>query len=314
MFDCRSVTRTVEGAGRSSPPPYRLPYWDILASDIIDQAWSPFKWKASSYHVAPGFETRPEASPWRLLLTSMLVDEHQQEDDDTLESWNDVEHAVPASLTRHPLKNPTDEPDQKWVRRSVFTNLPAHGYDPTEECVGNWLVAARVWGETQEWVDSVDIRRLAAFSTVIHLDVHQQVEKRLPGDLSIQVWNLVYRQEVSKDGLALKVFDEPVDGKDYRALVSAALMENPASIHPAQGQLMTKEALVRLEKRELARSCPCSRGPSVDVVSVNESSENEVVVPAVDEALKKECFEDEVVMVEKPESQNEATDGACTVM
>lgn len=124
---------------------------------------------------------------------------------------------------------------------------------------------------------------------------------------------MVYQQKLSKDGLPLKVFDEPVDDEDDGAFVPVALMKKPASIQP-RGQWMAEKALIRLEKRELARSCPCSRGPSVDVASVNESSENEVVVPAVDEALMKEFFEDEAVMVEKPESQNEATDGACTVM
>ncbi|KAF3809492.1 hypothetical protein GCG54_00012775 [Colletotrichum gloeosporioides] len=318
----RSATQTVEGQGRSLPPSNRPTYWRILDSYIKDQTESPFKWKVSSYHVAPGYQNQPQYSPWRLLLISMLVDPHQQKADGTLESWDEEEHVVPDSLVRQPLNSPTDELDQKWGRRYVFTDVaPHYSYDlagvGSLECVGNWLIAAHVWGESQDWVDSVDIRRLAAFSTVIRHDVHHRVEERGPDNLLLHHWDLVYQETLSKDGKSLEVVDEPVDDEDFAAFATAASAGKLASIHQNLGKLRDKECQVLNEKRQRPGSCPCARDPSyviVDEAPVNESSEDEAIAPTADEAHMKEFFEDEAVVVEKPESQTQTADGACIVM
>ncbi|KAF4921298.1 hypothetical protein CGCVW01_v006144 [Colletotrichum viniferum] len=319
----RSATHTVKGEGRSPPPSNHLPYWDILDSDIKENTEGPFKWKVSSFHVAPGFQTRRAASPWRLLLVSMLVDPHQEKTDGTLQSWDDEEdHLVPEALTRQPLNSPTNEPNQKWVRRTVFTDVAPQKSDGmfcvgNPECVGNWLIAAYVWGESQEWVDSVDIRRLAAFSPVIRHDVHYLVEERGPDNLKLHHWDLVYQKKVSKDGKSCDVVDEPVDDEDYGAFTTATLTGNLASIHPNHRQLRFNESQVLNEKRQRPGSCPCARDPSyviVDEAPVNESSEDEAIAATADEAHMKEFLEDEAVVVEKLESQPKARGGTCAVM
>ncbi|KAE9583456.1 hypothetical protein CGMCC3_g337 [Colletotrichum fructicola] len=309
----RSATHTVKGEGRSPPPSNHRTNWGILDAYIKEQTESPFKWKVSSYHVAPGYQNRLLASPWRLLIISMLVDPHQQKADGTFKSWDEEEHAVPDSLVRQPLNSPTDEPDQKWGRRYVFTDVaPHYSYDlacvGSLECVGNWLIAAHIWGESQDWVDSVDIRRLAAFSPIIRHDVHHRVEEKGPDSLILYHWDLVYQKKVSKDGKSCEVVDEPVDDEDYGAFVTGTLTGNLASMHQNLTQLRGKESQVLNEKRQRPGSCPCARDSSyviVDEAPVNESSEDEYM---------KEFFEDEAVVVEKLESQPKARGGTCTVM
>ncbi|KAH9231937.1 hypothetical protein K456DRAFT_403168 [Colletotrichum gloeosporioides 23] len=163
----RQGYRTAQWEGQP-PPIEQRPWWNVRHPTAEKSPHShdkdtPFQWMISSNHVVPGFDhpSKQENSPWYLLLRFMLMDlPHQIMHDISLQSW--AEH--PAPQNKAALQRPTDiapygKRHQRWGRRFLFS-LPASCQ--SHESDGKWLVVAYLWGESKEWLETVDIGELIA--------------------------------------------------------------------------------------------------------------------------------------------------------
>ena len=100
-------------------------------------------------------------APWSVLLRFLFVDMHRQlkdHSDTSVYNWRNYQ-TKPLVDQKVPTCN------KKLGRRVVFSQ---EGYDHSYRMFkGDWMVVAYVWGESREWLDSVDVRELVSWENAI---------------------------------------------------------------------------------------------------------------------------------------------------